>query len=81
MLIRKAGNRPGSPRGIGGWRIYEGGGGVKGKIVVGFVLWGGASSPPYPRVGGCERSHTCPSTPMRRMPIQFSMSQSSLIYS
>src|SRR5690348_4634802 len=33
----------------------------------GFVLSGGASSPPYPKLGGCERSHSSPSTPVRRL--------------
>ncbi len=46
-----------------GWRIYEGGGGVK-RFVLPFVLWGGASSPPYLEVGGCERSHTAAFVPM-----------------
>jgi acetate kinase len=45
-----------------------------------FVLRGGASSPPQLELGGCERSHTYPSTPVRRIPFQLSASASSLIY-
>jgi hypothetical protein len=45
-----------------------------------FVLSGGASSPPQLELGGCERSHTSPSTSVRRIPFQFSASASSLIY-
>ena len=45
-----------------------------------FVLSGGASSPPYPKLGGCERSHTSPLAMERRFPFKFPASFSSLIY-
>jgi hypothetical protein len=63
----------------GGWRIYEGGGGVKGKVLM-FCFVGRSEQPPYLKLGGCERSHTFPWTPLRHIPLQFSASFSSLIY-
>lgn len=63
----------------GGWRIYEGGGGVKGKILVLCFEWR-SEQPPYPKLGGCERGHTFPSTLLRRFLFGFSASASSLIY-
>lgn len=49
------------------WRIYEGGGGVKGKIVV-LCYVGRSEQSPSDGAGGCERSHTSPSTLVRRFP-------------
>ncbi len=48
-----------------------------------FVLCGGASSPPYWMVGGCERSHTSPFAPRRETSSLFFFPWSfrSLIYS
>ncbi|HZO98927.1 MAG TPA: hypothetical protein VFD30_01410, partial [Terriglobia bacterium] len=48
---------------LAGWRIYEGGGGVKGILVV-LCYVSRASSPPQVKPGGCERSDTSARVPV-----------------